>query len=110
MQEYLSNGRLLRLCLKELRESLRDRRTIMTLIMMPILVYPLLSMAMQRLLLGAVSAPSGQLEYVIGVADDNTARVISLALRETQRAASEGVRPSNALPLKTRMQTLCPNR
>ena len=94
MQEYLSNGRLLRLCLKELRESLRDRRTIMTLIMMPILVYPLLSMAMQRLLLGAVSAPSGQLEYVIGVADDNTARVISLALRETQRAASEGVRPS----------------
>ena len=94
MQEYLSNGRLLRLCLKELRESLRDRRTIMTLIMMPILVYPLLSMAMQRLLLGAVSSPSGQLEYVIGVADENTARVISLALRETQRAASEGVRPS----------------
>jgi len=94
MQEYFSNGRLLRLCLKELRESLRDRRTIMTLIMMPILVYPLLSMALQRLLLGAVSAPSGQLEYVIGVTDDTTAKVISLALRETQRAASEGVLPS----------------
>jgi ABC-2 type transport system permease protein/sodium transport system permease protein len=44
----MANGRLGRLCLKELRESLRDRRTLITLILMPILVYPLLSMAMQR--------------------------------------------------------------
>ena len=52
---YLSNGRLLRLCLKELRETLRDRRTLITLVLMPILVYPLLSMAMQRLIVGSAS-------------------------------------------------------
>ncbi|MCC6512127.1 MAG: hypothetical protein IT423_23725, partial [Pirellulaceae bacterium] len=44
-------GRIFRLCQKELRESLRDRRTIITLVLMPLLVYPLLSMILQRLLL-----------------------------------------------------------
>ena len=33
--------RFLRLMLKELRETLRDRRTIATLVLMPLLVYPL---------------------------------------------------------------------
>nr|MCU0872044.1 hypothetical protein [Pirellulaceae bacterium] len=41
-------GRLARLCLKELREILRDRRTIVTLLLMPLLVYPLLSLGFQR--------------------------------------------------------------
>jgi sodium transport system permease protein len=95
MQEYLANGRLSRLCLKELRESLRDRRTIITLIMMPILVYPLLSMALQRLLIGAAgSNTKSSPEYVIGVQDEATAKVIGSALRETQRAASSGIRSS----------------
>src|SRR5687768_11600694 len=44
-------GRLARLALKELRETLRDRRTILTLVLMPVLVYPLLSIAFQRFLL-----------------------------------------------------------
>lgn len=42
--------RLLRLCRKELRESLRDRRTIVTLVLMPLLVYPLLSLVLNRVL------------------------------------------------------------
>ncbi|QDS95608.1 ABC-2 family transporter protein [Roseimaritima multifibrata] len=46
-----SAGRLLRLCRKELRETLRDRRTIVTLVLMPLLIYPLLSMTMNRFLL-----------------------------------------------------------
>ena len=43
--------RLARLCRKELREIVRDRRTIFTLILMPLLAYPLLSMAFQSLVL-----------------------------------------------------------
>ncbi|MEX0824718.1 MAG: ABC transporter permease subunit [Pirellulaceae bacterium] len=48
-----SSARLVRLCRKELRETLRDRRTIMTLVLMPLLVYPLLSMTLQRVLLSS---------------------------------------------------------
>lgn len=48
--------RMLRLCMKELRESLRDRRTIVTLVLMPLLVYPLLSLVLNRVLLTSVTA------------------------------------------------------
>ena len=40
-----SLGRLWRLTRKELSEVLRDRRTIVTLVAMPLLLYPLLSVA-----------------------------------------------------------------
>jgi sodium transport system permease protein len=53
-----------RLILKELRETLRDRRTILTLLLMPILAYPLLGMAFQRLLISQV-ATTGTPEYVV---------------------------------------------
>ncbi|MFO0942553.1 MAG: ABC transporter permease subunit [Pirellulales bacterium] len=46
----MTAGRLLRLCLKELRESLRDRRTIITLLLMPMMVYPLLSLVLHRVI------------------------------------------------------------
>ena len=42
--------RLSRLALKELRETLRDRRTIVTLIVMPLLVYPILSLIFRSFL------------------------------------------------------------
>jgi len=41
-------ARLWRLTRKELRETLRDRRTIITLVLMPLLVYPLLSVAFRQ--------------------------------------------------------------
>ncbi len=75
VSSYLSGGRLQRLCLKELRESLRDRRTVMTLILMPILVYPLLSMALQRLLIGATGS-SPTTPYVVGVLEPEQGQVI----------------------------------
>ena len=50
-------GRLLRLCQKELKETIRDRRTIVTLLLMPLLVYPIMSMALNRFLL-----TSGEIE------------------------------------------------
>lgn len=61
-----SSGRLWRLCRKELRETLRDRRTILTLVMMPLLLYPLLSMTLQRFLLTAQA--DGETVYRIAVA------------------------------------------
>jgi ABC-2 type transport system permease protein/sodium transport system permease protein len=95
MQEYFSGGRLFRLCLKELRESLRDRRTLFTLVLMPILVYPLLSMAMQRLVIGAgPRGAGGPVEYVVGAGDEEEARVVASVLRDTMRAANDGVRPA----------------
>ena len=44
-------ARLGRLTLKELREILRDRRTIVTLVLMPLLVYPLLSIGFRQFFL-----------------------------------------------------------
>lgn len=94
MQEYFAGGRLGRLCLKELRESLRDRRTIITLVLMPILVYPLLSMAMQRLIVGNYRPGADLQEFVVGAADEKILQVVSMALGLTQEAASRGIRPS----------------
>lgn len=60
-------ARLARLCMKELRESLRDRRTIVTLVLMPLLVYPLLSLVLNRVLLTGVSnTPEVTVRYGIG--------------------------------------------
>src|SRR5437868_14025086 len=47
----LNFARVLRLARKELRETLRDRRTIITLVVMPLLVYPVLSLAFPQFLL-----------------------------------------------------------
>jgi len=55
-----------RLAMKELRETLRDRRTIVTLLLMPVLVYPLLSMAFQRFLLAGIRN-QGQPVYEVAV-------------------------------------------
>ena len=91
MKEYLSNGRLWRLCQKELRESLRDRRTIVTLVLMPILVYPLLSMALQRLLIGGLSKSSQTTAYVVGAENDEAAVKIRSLLLDTQRINELGI-------------------
>lgn len=48
--------RLVRLTLKELREILRDRRTILTLVLMPLFLYPLMSVAFQQFFVSQLSA------------------------------------------------------
>lgn len=60
MQQALTErlGRLGRLVRKELAEILRDRRTIITLVLMPILVYPLLAVAFQQYF-SSLSLPKG---------------------------------------------------
>lgn len=47
-------GRLTRLATKELRETLRDRRTIITLVLMPLLVYPILSLVFRSVLMSSL--------------------------------------------------------
>ena len=50
-----STGRTWRLAVKELREILRDRRTVLTLVLMPLLVYPLLGVIMRKGVLSNLS-------------------------------------------------------
>lgn len=63
-----------KLCLKELREILRDRRTLITLVLMPLLVYPILSMVFQRSLLSVWSTQRDRI--LIGVASEETAELL----------------------------------
>src|SRR3990172_3297046 len=72
-------GRLARLALKELRETLRDRRTIVTLVVMPLVLYPILALVFQRFLV--TSLPShGTVEYVVGVDSIRSMRRLSRQL------------------------------
>ena len=72
-------SRLFRLAHKELKETTRDRRTIVTLLVMPLLVYPLLSMAMNRFLL---SGGGIETAYRIGVRDDVSGSVIAALIQD----------------------------
>ncbi|QDV63147.1 ABC transporter permease subunit/CPBP intramembrane protease [Crateriforma conspicua] len=72
----MNASRLFRLCRKELRETLRDRRTIITLVFMPLLVYPLLSMALHRFLLN--NSEATETAYKIGVATVDEADLLDI--------------------------------
>src|SRR5205823_2403990 len=76
--------RLLRLARKELRESLRDRRTILTLVLMPVLLYPLLGVSFRLFFLshlGAGAAP----EYRIGTCSEWEYRELGQLLALSQK-------------------------
>jgi hypothetical protein len=70
-----------RLALKELRETLRDRRTIITLVVMPLLIYPLLALVFQRFLLTSIKV-SENIDYVIGVESEGIAGILSQQVRD----------------------------
>jgi ABC-2 type transport system permease protein/sodium transport system permease protein len=71
--DFARQGRLIR---KELRESLRDRRTILTLVLMPLLLYPLLAMAFQQLILSN-KADKEPTSYRVGFVSNGEARALS---------------------------------
>lgn len=52
--------RIWRLATKELKETLRDRRTIVTLIAMPLIVYPILSIAFRTFLLNNLGSATAE--------------------------------------------------
>lgn len=58
-------ARLLRLCRKELQETLRDRRTIITLVLMPLLIYPILSMTLNRFLISGAAGNGTEIRFVV---------------------------------------------
>jgi sodium transport system permease protein len=97
-------GRLVRLARKELRESLRDRRTILTLVLMPLLLYPLLSIAFRLFFLshlGTTRAP----EYRIGLLSEEDGKLLLKYLmlaneadEAPDQAAALATEPSEAKP------------
>lgn len=64
--QHFSLRLISRLARKELREILRDRRTIVTLVLMPVLVYPLLSIAFREYF-RAVEKPATTTVFRIGM-------------------------------------------
>ena len=101
-----ASSRLVRLCIKELREILRDRRTIVTLVFMPLLVYPLLSMAFQKFALSSLPSMS-QIECLVGVESEQAGTRIMAFLQAgqdlLQAPVPVGAEPSNSsarMPLK----------
>ncbi len=77
-------GRLLRITRKELRETLRDRRTVITLVLMPLLVYPLLSISFNKSLL-LTSDQATKPVYTIGVESKQELTILDELLIEGGR-------------------------
>ncbi|MCI0362020.1 MAG: ABC transporter permease subunit [Planctomycetaceae bacterium] len=75
-----SLARVGRLTLKELRETLRDRRTIVTLVLMPLLVYPLLSLGFKQLLAASTTKTDPGVWRIGTESDSEGSRLWSLLL------------------------------
>ncbi|QDU31180.1 ABC-2 family transporter protein [Anatilimnocola aggregata] len=104
--------RVVRLTRKELRETLRDRRTIVTLVLMPLLLYPIISVVFQQFMLLSAPADSA-MHWTIAASDES--EVLELMqrvklgdswLRETGeiKSAAENVettKPSGSVPSAT---------
>jgi sodium transport system permease protein len=69
-------GRIGRLIRKELTEILRDRRTILTLFLMPVLLYPLLSVAFRQFFLASGVVPEAVPAYRLGFETNEEAAVV----------------------------------
>ena len=73
--------RLVRLTLKELREILRDRRTILTLVLMPLFMYPLMSVAFQQFFVSQFSTIKTP-HYKLGFENAGDAPYLTFMLHE----------------------------
>jgi sodium transport system permease protein len=85
--------RVLRLSRKELRESLRDRRTLMTLIVMPLIVYPLLGSVVQKFAINRFDPNSPPALVVFDVSIPEAAAEAMLQPPDSGRTPAEG--PTN---------------
>jgi sodium transport system permease protein len=86
-------GLLRRLVRKELSEILRDRRTILTLVLMPLLLYPLLAVAFRTFLVSNAAPPGGAPVYLIGVHPGGEGQSVLWFLQQGQRAIRERETP-----------------
>lgn len=73
---------------KELREILRDRRTVITLILMPLLVYPLLGLLLQKFFLSQVSKIS-EIEYRIMLPNESEGKLFQALLEQGDKILVE---------------------
>lgn len=83
-------ARLRRMTVKELREILRDRRTIVTLIVMPLVLYPLLSLVCRQFLLAEALAPTEPPERVFAVASPGEGALLLRILKIGEMARGVG--------------------
>uniref|UniRef100_A0A7C2K0S2 CPBP family intramembrane metalloprotease n=1 Tax=Schlesneria paludicola TaxID=360056 RepID=A0A7C2K0S2_9PLAN len=90
-------GRVLRLARKELQETLRDRRTIATLVLMPLLVYPLLGIVFQKFLVAQFAAQT-PLEYHIALESYEAAIRFRDAFSQGNRLLGRELEPGKPLP------------
>ena len=76
-------GQVFRLATKELKETLRDRRTIVTLIVMPLIVYPILSLVFRTFLFNNLGSPgqSDEIKYQIAVKTDLSQEELTVFLQ-----------------------------
>jgi ABC-2 type transport system permease protein/sodium transport system permease protein len=105
-------GRLVRLTGKELNETLRDRRTLLTLVLMPLLLYPLLALGFRTLFstrMGAGEAPAYRIGYrsdedhlfVRPLLDEGEKQLAaSGVLQEPERTTALGIPRANLVALK----------
>lgn len=77
-------GRRVRLVQKELRETLRDRRTILTLLLMPVLAYPLLGVAFQRLLITQLTSHAAP-HYFVALPTEDQAQLFEKMFLQGER-------------------------
>jgi sodium transport system permease protein len=75
-----SAGRVGRLARKELAEILCDRRTILTLVLMPLLLYTLLSFAFRQFLMVFMTSATQAKELRIGVESEERKRLVEAYL------------------------------
>jgi sodium transport system permease protein len=78
-------GRVLRLARKELRECLRDRRTLVTLVLMPLLLYPLLGLAFRQFFVSELQDAEARV-YRIGVGSERESHLVADYLTAGQAA------------------------
>ncbi len=92
-------GRVWRMILKESREILRDRRTILTLVLMPLLVYPLISIGFQKFLL-TEGEKAKRPKIGLGFRSEDEARFVMrlIALGEGQVSPNRGSVDNPAQP------------
>lgn len=86
-------GRLGRLVRKELLEILRDRRTIITLILMPVLLYPLLSIAFQQFFVASRLSVDSEVELKLGVKTFEEFEWVEAILRRGAQLVQQRDRP-----------------
>ncbi len=97
--------RTVRLAVKELREILRDRRTIVTLVLMPLFIYPMLGVIVRRVLLTGMET-AGTAVFRIVMESDEEAAILRQQL-ESGSALLPSPSPQNTpgSPLQTLMKS-----